>query len=521
MGKGKDTPQFPLSTAQLQAVEELLPSLRVLEEEWRKPIAKLHPFMKDRPAVKFVDRMCFEYAMPVKRTLHGRLEYLLASIIQSKSPPEKVIEHCMDVLGDAVLNLSGDFSTQFVEVANHLLQLREVWQGPDKEDGSSSEPASGDASDEHSDSNEEPENAEPASSGAASGMDVGGPKHSKGIKCQKCGTMGSSQGQFCRHCGEQVVKFKSHASHSGKGKAAPKCPCGMRFFDEAKFCAACGKARPSGGSILIKCSQCAHLLPRGQPFCQICGQSNAKGLTGRYEQGPSYVYNEVTGQLVDTKAPMKRPFGSVPKDWTPHPPLSFFKMPKDAPTAEKCHVKDLLQIHGQLYQAAHDGVVLRIPSTEKPTLYDDLDPLQKALCLVEGALHCYLKVHTLHMSWKQAKRSTGYTDEVYSLEHTQKLCTQIVAEDKMERKFAKHTQSKDSKDRKWEHQLDNSKKKWQKGKDFYAQNGKRGDSEQPKSEQSSAMSQEALQALSKRTQQLEAALNKGGHVKVDPKKGGF
>ena len=31
------------------------------------------------------------------------------------------------------------------------------------------------------------------------------------------------------------------------------------------------------------------------------------------------------------------------------------------------------------------------------------------------------------------------------------------------------------------------------------------------------MSQDALQALSRRTQQLEAALNKGGHVKVDGK----
>ena len=138
------SPTFPLNKAQLQAVEELLPSLRVLEEEWRQPIAKLHPFMKDKPVVKFVDRMCFEYDMPVKRTLHARLEYLMASIIQSKSPPEKVIGHCMTVLGEDVLNLNEQFSNQFAEVTNQLLHLRDVWQGSEDSNDDSNEDTSPD-----------------------------------------------------------------------------------------------------------------------------------------------------------------------------------------------------------------------------------------------------------------------------------------------------------------------------------------------------------------------------------------
>ena len=134
--KAKAQAKFPLTHAQAQAVEELLPTLRALHDDWQPYIQKLKPFMKDKPAVAFVDRMCFEYDMPIKRTIIGRLEYLMGSIIQSNTPPEQVIKHCMSILGNKVLNLSEEFSTQFRESAAQMLQLRETWQGSEDEQSS-------------------------------------------------------------------------------------------------------------------------------------------------------------------------------------------------------------------------------------------------------------------------------------------------------------------------------------------------------------------------------------------------
>ena len=136
----------------------------------------------------------------------------------------------------------------------------------------------------------------------------------------------------------------------------------------------------------------------------------------------------------------------MPKEWTPHPALSFFKMPRDASIGDKAHVAVLKQLQGYLYQGAHDHCELSIPSVDHPTAWDALSPLQKALALVEGELHCHTKVSTMKMSWPQAKRSTGYTEEIYSLEQTQKMCSQVVTEDKMEKKMAKHSHANANKD---------------------------------------------------------------------------
>ena len=147
----------------------------------------------------------------------------------------------------------------------------------------------------------------------------------------------------------------------------------------------------------------------------------------------------------------------------------------------------------------------------KPIPWTELTTTQKIMCAVEGEMHCLVKVHGMNMDWVQAKRASGYTEDVYTLEETKQMTQQMVTEEKL----ASKRQSSGKGAKQWGKKWDKTERKWEK-KD------KRGDSEKPpwlKAKQGdhdhdqSTLSADAIKSLSRRTQQLEAALNKGGHVK--------
>lgn len=514
--------QYSLSPAQIKNVEDILPSVRALADEFVNPIKEMVKMVKDKPAVvPWVDEVCSELGIPVRRTYVARLEWVMAAFIQSNDQPKAVLHRvtCKVEVDEA-------FAAKFLAVAEIMVQLRQVWQGHESEESSDSDDDSSDSpSDEDEDEDEEPEGGEDEPQPA-------GPAPLSKIKCI-CGqvfTKAQAKGQYCFKCGNKVPNVeaiqkasaayeRSQHSNVQPGKAK-KCNCGANFTKDEAYCPACGKHREDAAPLFINCAQCAQKMPSGQPFCSVCGTSNPRALKRppKHSKVPSYIYNEVSGLLVDTRAPMKRPSGSVPKEWTPHPALSYFNMPRDAAIGDKAHVKVLKQLQGYLYQGAYERCELTIPTVDHPTGWEELSPLQKALALVEGELHCHTKVATMKMSWPQAKRSSGYTEEVYSLEQSQRMCSQVVMEDKMHKKLEKHTHaaSPGGGGKKWQKEYEKDKKKvdkpWQRGKESYGQAGK-----EHAKEETTTMSSEALQALNRRTQQLEAALNKGGHVKVDGK----
>ena len=478
-----DVPQFALEPHQLEAVDEILPSVRALTLEWADPIKALLPVLKKAPnLVKLIDKMCDQYTVPIRRTLLARVEFLMAAIIQSKHNPEDVIKHILE--STSLQPVSDESMLSFKELIATVLQLQSVWQ--------EEEPPPKDEDDES-----------PSSEDGDSSSDAHGPQlhidPDRHMFACACGHHYPEQGRFCPKCGKG-----KHA----KSIYSTKCTgCGRQHEPYSRFCMNCGKSTPNQSAI-VPCPQCGIQMPRHQPFCNVCGFSNIKPKATP-KSTRSYVYNEYTGNLVDLHAPMKGTMGSVPKAWSPRPALSHFKLPKDAPISDKCHTQVLQQLQGYLYQSAHEETVMTVPGAEETLQWADLSPLQKALALVEGELHCLNKVHLLHMDWKHAKRSSGYTEEVYSLEETRLLTQQVVQEEKLAAKMAKATKSKQGGGgKKWDQRWDKEKgRQWQKGKDAY----------KDKDDQST-MSPEALEALTKRTQQLEAALSnaKGGRENPKP-----
>ena len=217
--------QFPLSPAQVQAVEELLPTLRSLNDDWQPYILKLQPFMKEKPAVAFVDRMCWEYNMPVKRTIIARLEYLMASIIQSNASPEQVIEHCMAALGDKGTHLNEQFSSQFRESATQMLQLREVWQGSDDEHDDAQHPMA------DSDDNDD----------------------ASVYQCGHCKAVIAPNAKYCIKCGCEVQDMDTASDASDDSNEQPKTSTK-------------GKAK--------KCTHCHSAIDIADYCCTKCGTVN-------------------------------------------------------------------------------------------------------------------------------------------------------------------------------------------------------------------------------------------------------
>ena len=473
--------KFALSLSQRDALEEILPSVRALHEEWATPIAQLLPVLKKAPnLVKLVDKMCVQFGIPVRRTMLSRMEHLMAAVIQSKHNPDDFLQP----LETEIELVSVDNLTPFKALLATIIQLRDAWQGEDED--SSDDDNDEDSSDDDNDSAKDtPANL----------------KDTREITCD-CGHQCSSIGQFCPSCG------KSKQAMHAKNPRDIKCNgCGQYNEPYSKFCIKCGKASPNQATIM-PCPQCRILLPKQQPFCGVCGFSNSKAQPTK----KSFVYNEYTGNLVDLNAPMQGTSGAYPKEWCPRPALSHFKLPRDAPISDRCHLQVLQQLQGYLYQSAHEQTCMTIPIEEKATAWTELSPLQKALALVEGELHCLNKVHILHMDWKQAKRASGYTDEVYSLEETRSMTQQVFQEEKMAAKLAQVTKSKQGGGKKWEKRWE-KEKLWQRGKDAY-QNSKEHSSSK---EDQSTMSPEALSALAKRTQQLEAALSNTRGGRENPK----
>jgi len=109
------------------------------------------------------------------------------------------------------------------------------------------------------------------------------------------------------------------------------------------------------------------------------------------------------------------------------------------------------------------------------------------------------KVHEQSMSWGAAKRSMGYGAEVYSMAEKQQMANLVQAEEKIAKKMQKAHGKEDLPKKKW------GDKPWQK-----RPAEAKGDA--------ATTSDESMKTFNKRIQQLEAALNKGGHVQVDNNK---
>ena len=157
----------------------------------------------------------------------------------------------------------------------------------------------------------------------------------------------------------------------------------------------------------------------------------------------------------------------------------------------------LKQIQGHLYHAATEGTALTLPTDEDPVEWDKLDHGQKALACVESELHVLFKVYEMDMSWKNAKKLSGFGSKVYTQQEEREMATHIAAEDKTLKKLKKGDKPKPfdkSKDNSWK------QNKWGKTK------------EQEDTGDKTTTGPDALKTFSKRVTQLEAALNKGGHV---------
>ena len=463
----KFQPKFPLNEPQLQAVEEILPALRPLQEVSHY-IQGLLPFLQEKqnkPTIAFVDRMCKELDIPIKRTHMARLEYLLAALIQSKADPAKLIEHCMEVLGDKVDHLDEQFKSKFGDAAVQMEHLRATWQG--------------EAEDSDQESSEEPDKSKAAP------------------PCHKCGKIPPMAGaKFCFHCGIAAEKPRAPAGTI----ACTQCKKSMP--DTQAFCQDCGRKNALAAiperttrSVLLQCQKCQAVLPKEQPFCSTCGKMNAKGPKATPKQ-PQFLYDEARETLVDKQNPRMKP-GAAPRQWQPRPAIHQWVGPKEGP--DKFTFKTLKKIQGHLYQAAHDQDPLVIPPLDEPIAWVECSAPQRALCEAEAQMQILYKVHEQGMSWGAAKRSMGYGDEVYSMAEKQQMANLAQAEAKIAKKMQKV----------------NTKEEYP-GK-------KRGDFKQwPKKSteakgDTATTSEESMKTFNKRIQQLEAALNKGGHVQTDKK----
>ena len=501
----KHVPQFPLSESKLQCLEEMLPSLRALNEEFKVPIQAFVELVKAHhgSVVPWLDHLYVDLGLgEVKRTYLARVEHIMAALIQCNHEPKLVLEKV-----PAELNIPDDVTSKFLEIADGMVSLREVWQG--EKSSSEEESSSGD---------------EESESASLDGGDSG--KETK-IRC-KCGKVFKLEQNlfFCRHCGEAVPKKPPKQAN-----LANKCQCGRGFFPESHFCAGCGQARPSCGPesanvcsqckksmpeaqafcqhcgckneradkreydslshMLMKCQQCQAMMPKGQPFCSTCGSMNGTGPKATTRQ-PQFLYDEARETLVDKENPRMKP-GAAPKQWQPRPAIHQWAGPKDG--TDKFTFKTLKKIQGHMYQAAHDNIPLVIPSLEESIAWVDCSASQRALCETEAQMQILYKVHEQGMTWGAAKRSMGYGAEVYSLAEKQQMANLAQAEEKIAKKMQKAKPKEEFPRQKGD-------KPWQRKHT------------EPKGD-AATTSEESMKTFNKRIQQLEAALNKGGHVQVD------
>ena len=229
---------FTLNEAQLSAVDEILPHVRSLKEEWADPLKALTPLMKTHAAtaVPFVDTMCSELGIPIKRIHLSRLETIMAAIIQSTATPTAIIEHVKTLVAPP----AQPFADEFEAMAGTMEQLREVWQG---------EPDSNGTNEEGRNENEDV-NAAPVRSGPV-------PKNKNAKKPPaKTGGKHASITQFCSHCATQLRQDAQFCNQCGTNIATgvvPQRPAPEKSAEQTQLCPHCTKS-----------------LPLYQPYCNYC-----------------------------------------------------------------------------------------------------------------------------------------------------------------------------------------------------------------------------------------------------------
>ena len=94
----KRPPMFPMSDSLVAALEDILLTLRGLDDnDWTTPINAIVKMLKNHPSnVLFIDSLCFHLAIPVRKTLQARVEFFLAGMAASNVEPEELFSKVKD-----------------------------------------------------------------------------------------------------------------------------------------------------------------------------------------------------------------------------------------------------------------------------------------------------------------------------------------------------------------------------------------------------------------------------------------
>jgi len=92
--KSKHEPHFPLSGAQLENLEEIMPALRALNDEFRVPIQAFVQLVKahQTAVVPWLDHLYVDLGLgDIKRTYLARVEQIMAAFVQCNHKPTEVL----------------------------------------------------------------------------------------------------------------------------------------------------------------------------------------------------------------------------------------------------------------------------------------------------------------------------------------------------------------------------------------------------------------------------------------------
>ena len=257
------------------------------------------------------------------------------------------------------------------------------------------------------------------------------PERYASVNC-KCGKVNPANAHFCCECGAAITQDESnehvqmelqrlHKMLEAKddliaqlSSAAPK-QGGSSSHNLVHGATMVGGRQPNSapeeGMPEPRQHHAAHLPGRG-----------AKGEQGEAKWFPSFSYDETRKMIVNNENPQYHL--SHPAFWKPNEKLQLWR-PEDGSQLhemELVRLKLYQEIHGYLMAALSAGIICGWPENGvgKPTNWDRLDPVQKAVALLEAQMSI-IAGKAEGVKVKVVKRQLGMTHSAFSPEELKEM----------------------------------------------------------------------------------------------------